>query len=167
MLTHSISAKPQQRSKNRRLLPLLTNFGKKLLPLQCRWFKRLFSIFLLWFSSHWPKQQFLFLQVFCQRSQKWRREAECLILVFGNGKNWQGSAQLSLLLPSPQPSGFCNDEKNSVIRSAMDALRNSQKISLLAVPFSFYSHFSIWFWVHLVCVYTVHYTEYIIVTVVL
>jgi hypothetical protein len=27
MLTHSISAKPQQRPKNRRLLPLLTNFG--------------------------------------------------------------------------------------------------------------------------------------------
>ncbi len=35
-----------------------------------------FSIFLLWFSSHGPKQRFLFQQVFCQRSQKWRREAE-------------------------------------------------------------------------------------------
>ncbi len=32
---------------------------------------------------------------------------------------------------------FCNDEKNSVIRSAMDALRNSKKISLLAVAILF------------------------------
>jgi hypothetical protein len=31
------------------------------------------------------------------------------ILVFGNGKNWQGSAKLSPL--SPPPSEFCNDEK--------------------------------------------------------
>jgi hypothetical protein len=38
---------------------------------------------------NWPKQRFLFLQVFCQRSQKWRREAESWILFFGNGKNWQ------------------------------------------------------------------------------
>jgi hypothetical protein len=58
-------------------------------------------------------------------------------LVFGNGKNWQGSAQLSLLSPSPQPSEFCNDENNSVIRLAMDALRNSKKISLLAVAILF------------------------------
>jgi hypothetical protein len=34
-----------------------------------------------------------------------------------------GSAQLKPLLPSE----FCNDENNSVIRSAMDALRNSPK----------------------------------------
>jgi hypothetical protein len=47
MFTHSISAKPQQRPKKRRLSPLLTNFGKKLLPLHCRRFKSLFSIFLL------------------------------------------------------------------------------------------------------------------------
>jgi hypothetical protein len=32
-------------------------------------------------------------------------------LVFGNGKNWQGSAKLSPLLLSPPPSEFCNDEK--------------------------------------------------------
>ncbi len=56
-----------------------------------------------------------------------------LNLVFGNGKNWQGSAKLSPLLLSPPPSEFCNDEKISVIRSAMDALRNSKKICLLAV----------------------------------
>jgi hypothetical protein len=31
----------------------------------------------------------------------------------------------------------CNDENNSVIRSAMDALRNSKKISLIAVAILF------------------------------
>jgi hypothetical protein len=45
MFTHSISAKPQQRPKNRRLSPLLTNFGKKSLPLHCRQFKSLFFNF--------------------------------------------------------------------------------------------------------------------------
>jgi hypothetical protein len=45
MFTHSISAKPQQRSKNRRLLPLLTNFGKKSLLLYRRGFKSLLSVF--------------------------------------------------------------------------------------------------------------------------
>jgi len=30
-------------------------------------------------------------------------------------------------LPSPPPSEFCKDENNSVIRSAMDALRNAKK----------------------------------------
>jgi hypothetical protein len=58
-------------------------------------------------------------------------------LVFGNGKNWKGSAQLSVLSLSPQTSAFCNDEKNSLIRSAMDALRNSKTISLLAVAILF------------------------------
>jgi hypothetical protein len=66
-------------------------------------------------------------EVFCQRSQKWRREAEGKIFIFGNGKNWQGSAKLSPLLLSPPPSELCNDENNNVIRSAMDALRNSKK----------------------------------------
>jgi hypothetical protein len=32
-------------------------------------------------------------------------------LVFGNGKNWQGSAKLSPLSLSPPPSEFCNHEK--------------------------------------------------------
>ncbi len=43
------------------------------------------------------------------------------------------AAKLSPLSLSPPPSEFCNDENNSVIRSAMDALRNfPPKISLLA-----------------------------------
>jgi hypothetical protein len=46
MFTHVISAKPQQRPKNRRLLPLLTNFCKKLLPLHRRQFKSIFFFFL-------------------------------------------------------------------------------------------------------------------------
>ncbi len=58
-------------------------------------------------------------------------------MVCGNGKNWQGSAKLSPLSLLPPPSEFCNDEKNSVIRSAMDALRNLKKISLLAVAILF------------------------------
>jgi hypothetical protein len=58
-------------------------------------------------------------------------------LVFGNGKNWQGSAQLTPLSQSPPPSEVCNDENNSVIRSGMDGLRNSKKISLLAVTILF------------------------------
>jgi hypothetical protein len=45
MFSHSISAKPLQRPKNRQLSPLLTNFGKKLLPLHRRRFKGLFYIF--------------------------------------------------------------------------------------------------------------------------
>ncbi len=63
-----------------------------------------------------------------------------MILAFRNGKNWVGgwgSAQLSPLSLSPPPSEFCNDENNNVIRSAIDALRNSQKISLLAVTVLF------------------------------
>jgi hypothetical protein len=35
------------------------------------------------------------------------------------------------------PFRVLNDEKNSVIRSAMDALKNSKKISLLAVAILF------------------------------
>ncbi len=37
--------------------------------------------------------------------------------------------QLLPLSLSPPPSELCNDENNSVIRSAMDALRNSKKIA--------------------------------------
>jgi hypothetical protein len=46
-----------------------------------------------------------------------------------------GSAQLTSLSPLPPP--FCNDENNSVIRSAMGALRNSKKNCLLAIAILF------------------------------
>jgi hypothetical protein len=45
MFTHSISAKPQQQPKNRRLSPSLTNFGKESLLLHRRQFKSLFFYF--------------------------------------------------------------------------------------------------------------------------
>ncbi len=137
MFTHSISAKPQQRPKNRWLSPLFTNFSKKSLPLHCRPFKSPLSIFCFDFLHIDPSNDFCFCKVFCQRSQKWRREAESWIFVFGNGKNWQGSAKLSPLSLSPPSSEFWNDENNSVIRSAMDALRISKKICLLAVAILF------------------------------
>ncbi len=50
---------------------------------------------------------------------------------------WAGVSKLSPLPLSPPSSEFCNDENNSVIRSAMDALRNSKKVSLLAVAILF------------------------------
>jgi hypothetical protein len=55
MFTHSISAKPQQQSKNRRLLPLLTNFGKKLLPLHRKPFKSLFFYFFALIFFPWTQ----------------------------------------------------------------------------------------------------------------
>jgi hypothetical protein len=45
MFTQSMSAKPQQRPKNRRLSPLVPNFGKKSLPLHHMRFKSLFIHF--------------------------------------------------------------------------------------------------------------------------
>jgi hypothetical protein len=66
MFTHSISAKPQQRQKNRKLVPLLTNFGKKILPLYCRRFNSLFLFFRFDFLHIDPSNDFCF----CQRSQK-------------------------------------------------------------------------------------------------
>ncbi len=65
MFTHSIS-KPQQRPKNRRLLPLLTNFGKKSLSLHHMRFISLFSIYLLWLSLHDPSNGFCFCKFFAK-----------------------------------------------------------------------------------------------------
>jgi hypothetical protein len=59
MFTHSISAKPQQRPKNRRLSPLSTNFGKKSFPQHPRRFKSLLSIFLLLFATIFVSASFL------------------------------------------------------------------------------------------------------------
>jgi hypothetical protein len=46
-------------------------------------------------------------------------------LVFGNGKNWQGSAKLSPLSPLPLPSEFCNDEKqcNQISNGRLEKLQ--------------------------------------------
>jgi hypothetical protein len=66
MFTHSISAKPQQRPKNRRLSPLLTNFGKKSLPLHRRQFKSLFSIFFFDYLYIDPSNDFCFCKFFAK-----------------------------------------------------------------------------------------------------
>jgi hypothetical protein len=64
MFTHSISAKPQQRPKNHRLLLLLTNFGKKFLPLHSRQFKSLFFLFFYFDFLHIdPSNDFRFCNV--------------------------------------------------------------------------------------------------------
>jgi hypothetical protein len=58
------------------------------------------------------------------------------------GKNGvAGLVQLSLLLPSPTPAEFCNDDNNSVIIPALDALRNSKKITFLSENFIFLFEF--------------------------
>jgi hypothetical protein len=70
MFTHSISAKPQQRPKNRQLSPLLTIFGKKSLPLHRRRFESLFFYyFALIFFTLTLATIFVSASFFCQRSQ--------------------------------------------------------------------------------------------------
>ncbi len=136
MFTHSISAKPQQRPKNSRLLPLLINVGKQLLPLHGRRFKSLlFNFFALIFFSLTLAMIFVSAS-FLPKVSKVKKRGWKWNFGLRKCKNWQGSAKLSLLSLLPQPSEFCNDENNSVIRSAMDALRNS-KNSLLAVAVFF------------------------------
>jgi hypothetical protein len=67
MFTHSISAKPQQRPKNRQLSPLLTNFGKKSLSLYRRGFKSLLSIFFCFDFLHIdPSNDFCFCKFFAK-----------------------------------------------------------------------------------------------------
>ncbi len=44
-----------------------------------------------------------------------------------NSPSYFDSRKLLQTMPSPPLSEFCTDEYNSVIRSAMDALRNSKK----------------------------------------
>jgi hypothetical protein len=73
-----------------------------------------------------PSNDFCFCKFFAKGLKS---EGERLKVKFssGNGKNWQGSAKLLPLSLLPLPSEFCNDENNSVIRSAMNALRNPKK----------------------------------------
>jgi hypothetical protein len=65
------------------------------------------------------------VQIGDNRAAEWVRRSNPVAL----GLLFSGLAgqQLSPLSPSPQPSEFCNDENNSVIRSAMNTLRNSKK----------------------------------------
>ncbi len=62
----SMSAKPQQWPKNRRLSPLVTNFGKKLLPLHRRRFKSLFVYFFALIFFTLTQQRFFFCKFFAK-----------------------------------------------------------------------------------------------------
>jgi hypothetical protein len=61
--------------KNCQLLPLLTNFGKKLLMLHGRQFHSLICIYFALIFFTLTLATIFVLQVFCQMSQKGRREA--------------------------------------------------------------------------------------------
>ncbi len=129
------------------------NSGQKSADFRCYWqilvinccrftagdLKAFFHFFCFDFLHIEPSNDFCFCKFFAKglKSEGERLKVKFWSLVFGLGKNWQGSAKLSPLWLSPlwlsplrlSPllSEFCNDKKNSVIRSAMDALRNSKK----------------------------------------
>jgi hypothetical protein len=87
--------------------------------------KAFFQFFCFDFLQIDPSKNFCFCQFFAKGLKS---EGERLKVEFWSSemvKNWQGSAKLSPLSLSPPTSEFCNDVKNSVIRSTMDALRNS------------------------------------------
>jgi hypothetical protein len=69
-----------------------------------------------------PCNDFCFCKFF---AKSLKSEGERLKVKFWSSEMVKiGTAQLLPLSPLPPPSEFCNDENNSVIRSAMDALRN-------------------------------------------
>jgi hypothetical protein len=75
MFTHSISTKPQQRPKNRRLLQLLTNLGKKPLPLPRKRLKSFLYIFFFDFLHNDPSNDFRLCKFFA-KGLKSERDAE-------------------------------------------------------------------------------------------
>jgi hypothetical protein len=98
---------------------------------RCRFIAGDLKAFFLFFCFDFfpidPSNDFWFCKFFAKGLKS---EGERLKVKFWSSemvKNWQGSVKLSRLSPSPQPSELCNDENNSVIRSAMDALRNLKK----------------------------------------
>jgi hypothetical protein len=100
--------------------------------------KAFFLILCLDFLHIDPSNDFCFCKFFAKGLKS---EGERLKVKFWSSemvKIGRGhSAHLSPLSPLPTPSEFLNDENNSVIRSAMDALRNYKKIRLLAVAILF------------------------------
>ncbi len=108
---------------------------------RCRFIAGNLKAFYLFFCFDFlhidPSNNFYFCKFFAEGLKS---EGERLKVKFSSLKmikNWQGSSKLSPLSLSPPPSEFCNDKNYSVIRSAMDALRYSKKISLLAVAILF------------------------------
>jgi hypothetical protein len=137
LFTHSISAKPQQWPKNRRLSPLLTNFSKNRCHFIAGDLKTFLKHFCFDFLHMDHSNDFCFCKFFAKGL---RTEGERLKVKFWSSemvKIGRGQHNYHRCRHPPPPSEFCNDENNSVIRSAMDALRNSKKISLLAVAILF------------------------------
>ncbi len=142
MFTRSISAKPQQRTKNHRLSSLLTKFSKKLLPLHRRQLKSLFFYFFGFDFLHLgPSNDFCFCKFFAKGLKS---EGERLKVKFWSSevvKIGRGQHNYRRCCCRHRLQSFCNDENNSVIRSGMDALRNFKKISLLSVAILFWFTF--------------------------
>jgi hypothetical protein len=74
MFTHSISAKPQQRPKNRHLLPLSTNVGKKIIAASSQVILKPFFCFD--FLHIGPSNHFCFCKFF---AKSFKSEGERLI----------------------------------------------------------------------------------------
>jgi hypothetical protein len=66
MFPHSISAKPQQESKNRQLLPLLTNIGKNCCNFIAGNLKAFFLFFCFYFLPIDPSNDFCFCKFFAK-----------------------------------------------------------------------------------------------------
>jgi hypothetical protein len=108
----------------------LTNSGKKLLLLHRRRFKNFFQFFCFDFLHIDPSNDFCFCKFYAKGLKS---EGERLKVKFWSLEMVKiGRGQQNY-----RRSTAFNDEKNSVIRSAMDNLRNSKKIRLLAVEILF------------------------------
>jgi hypothetical protein len=98
---------------------------------RCRFIAGNLKAFFLFFCFDFlhidPSNNFCFCKFF---AKGFKSEGERLKVKFSSlemvkiGRGQQNYRPLSL---SPPPSEFCNDENYSVIRSAMDALRDSKK----------------------------------------
>ncbi len=116
----------------------MTNFGKKLLPLHSRQFKAIFLFFYFHFLHIDPSNNFCFCKFFAKGLKS---EGERLKVKFWSSemvKIGRGQQNYRRCRCRHRLQSFSTMKKNSVIRSAMDALRNSKKkISLLAVAILF------------------------------
>jgi hypothetical protein len=117
----------------------LTNFGKKLLPLHRRQFKSLFFLFFCFafFLPIDPSNDFCFCKFFAKGLKS---EGERLKVKFWSlemVKIGMGQYNYRRCRSRHSLRRLVMMTKNSVNRSAMDALRNSKKISLLAVAILF------------------------------
>jgi hypothetical protein len=102
------------------------NFGKKLLLLQRSRLKSLFlNFFALIFFTLTLATIFVSASFLPKVSKRLKVEFWSLEMV----KIGRGQQNYRRCRCHHPPSEFCNHEKNNVIRSAMDALKNSKKIA--------------------------------------